>query len=122
LGVSDDEEDINEKNEKGRLDNDGKTSCKNENEASNEFKNEIENESNEGKTSCKPCTVKENETNENSARDTSLVDELRPLTMNRKRKSAAYEGIEGSELDPPIKKIRKSRRLEEKRLAKSKID
>ena len=98
-GFSDDEEEINE-----NLDKKG--------EESNEIRKENEDELNECKASSEPCNEKEDKANEN-------VDELRPLTYTRKRKSTAYDAIEGSELGPPI---RKSRRLEEKRLVKSKID
>ena len=54
---------------------------------------------------------------ENKA-ETSLV----PLAADRKRKSCAFESVDESVRGPPMKKIRQSRRLEEKRLAKSKID
>jgi hypothetical protein len=54
--------------------------------------------------------------------ETSCVDDLVPSAANRKRKSAAFESVDEAERGPPIKKIRKSRRLEEKRLAKTKID
>jgi len=86
----------------------------------------------EDKESCESNHTNENETTEKSLRncndlqpDTSSDDDLLPLNVSRKRKSAAYESFEESEQGPPMKKIRKSRRLEEKRLArlaKTKID
>jgi hypothetical protein len=109
-GFSDDEEGINE-----NLDEDGTTSRElgsKGGKESNEFRKENEDELNEGKASSKSCSEKEDKANEK-------VDEFRPLTLTRKRKSTSYDALEGSELGPPI---RKSRRLEEKRLTKSKID
>ena len=53
------------------------------------------------------------------------LDDEEQLIVGRKRKSAIYETIEESDLGPPTKKIRKSRRLEEKRVArllKDKVD
>lgn len=86
----------------------------------------------EDKESCESNHTNENETTEKSLRncndlhpDTSSDDDSLPLNVSRKRKSAAYESFEESEQGPPMKKIRKSRRLEEKRLArlaKTKID